>query len=147
MAFEDITPIGKPATSKRTVPPKGVAIMARRLGLRHGGIARYIAVTVGPELARGISLTQPEHRVRLLIGSGGDAGKVQVSVDNAGGKFRAKRAKSGCYQITINAATADGRFALEFPAFTETCEAIRPQNGQPPHFVFHPSAAMLAVED
>lgn len=99
-------------------------------------------------LARGISLVQPVAKLRLLFGTGLDAGKVCVSVDQTDGKFVAKRVASGGYFLTINAATAEGLFALEFPAFREEkLEAMRPQNGQPPHFVFHPSAAMLAADE
>lgn len=93
-------------------------------------------------------MTLPVQRLRLLFGTGEDAGKVRVSPDQAGGLFTAKRDKRGNYALTINEATAEGLFALDFPAFTEErIEPLRPQNGQPPFFVFHPSAAMLKVED
>lgn len=89
-----------------------------------------------------------DHRVRVLFGTGSDAGKLQISVDNSGGNFPTKRNKKGNYALTINAASADGLFALEFPVFTvEKCEAVRPENGQPPHFVFKASVPMLAVPD
>lgn len=64
------------------------------------------------------------------------------------GNFAVKRAKSGCYNLTLNAATADGMFALSFPTFTvDTVEAVRPENGQPPRAVFKASAAMLDLGD
>lgn len=89
-----------------------------------------------------------EHRLRLLFGTGPDAGKVMVSVDNETGKFLAKRDKQGRYALAINAATAEGLFALEFPTFAvPSIEAIRCDNGKPPHFVFRASKEMLEVED
>lgn len=50
--------------------------------------------------------------------------------------------------LTINRAAADGLFSLDFAAFTiDRIEAIRPENGQPPMFVFKATAEMLAVDD
>lgn len=151
MAFEDIDCIRPASGGKTRVPAKGVAVSVRRLGVAPragGGHRSYIRLCIGADLARGISLTQPEHRLRLLFGTGEDAGKVRVSVDNATGKFLAKRSKRGDYALTINADTAAGLFSLTFPAFTDDrCEALRPTNGQPPHFVFKASAEMLAVDD
>lgn len=70
-----------------------------------------------------------------------------MSVDNATGKFLAKRSNKGDYALTINAATADGLFALSFDTFTRSpVEAIRPENGKPPHFVFKASDGMLAAD-
>lgn len=148
MAFEEIACVSPAKAGGKKSPPNGVAVTARKLGTRSGKQIHYIRIEIGAVLARGIALTQDNHRLRLLFGTGSDAGKVQVSVDNAAGKFAAKRTRSGSYVITINAATADGRFALTFDPFTDgPCEPIRPQNGQPPHFVFKASAGMLAVED
>lgn len=113
-----------------------------------GGQVRYIQLSIGANLAKAIALTQDAHQLRLLFGTGADAGKIMVSVDNTAGRFRAARGKAGHYTATINAATADGLFALEFPAFTVAgVEAVRPVNGKPPHFVFKASADMLSVED
>ena len=147
MAFEDIELINAPKPVTPKVPVMGVAVAARRLGTRKGGEIRYIKLQIGAQLAKAISLVQPACNVRLLFGTGPDAGMVQVSVDNAAGKFAAKRQKSGAYALTINAATADGLFALNFPAFAhDRIEAIRPDNGKPPHFVFRASDQMLAAD-
>lgn len=149
MAFEDIDVIKPKAAGAPTVPVDGVMVRACRVARRNGGgLTRYIRLAIGSKLARSISLTQPEHGVRLLFGTGTDAGKLQLSVDNEAGKFRAKRNKGGGYFLTINAATAEGMFALDFPAFTRTgVEALRPQNGQPPHFVFKAADEMLKVDE
>lgn len=82
----------------------------------------------------------------MLFGTGEDAGKIMVAVDQALGKFTAKRSKKGHYALTINAASAEGLFALEFPAFTVAeVECFHPQ-GLPPHCVFAASAEMLAAD-
>jgi hypothetical protein len=134
----------RPAVARQT----GCGSPRARWGARGGGVSRYLALAIGPELARKLSLHAPEHRVRLLFGSGPDAGKIMISVDNAGGRFAAKRTKPGGYWVTINEQTAEGLFALEFPPHSvRAVEAVRPVNGQPPHAVFKASAAMLAVDD
>lgn len=151
MPFEDIECVKPVAASALAVPDDGVRVAARVMGNRRGekvNLHRYIRIGIGAKLAKAISLVQPECRVRLLFGTGSDAGFVQVSVDNTAGKFLAKRGKKGDYVLTVNAATADGLFSLDFPAFTRPgLEAIRPENGKPPHFVFKASAEMLKVED
>lgn len=149
MPFELIDNLKKPAAAK--CPEDGVRVMARKLGRpgkAGGGIARYIAITIGARLARSISLHAADHRVRMLFGTGSDAGKIMVSVDNTAGNFAAKRSKSGAYTVTINELPAKDLFALEFPEFCEAkIDAIRPENGKPPQFVFKASKEMLEVED
>lgn len=84
----------------------------------------------------------------MLFGTGSDAGKIMISVDNTAGNFAAKRSKSGCYSVTINELSAKDLFALDFPEFCEAkIDAIRPENGKPPQFVFKATKEMLAVED
>lgn len=148
MPFEDIECVRTTAAAAPKVPADGVVVSARKMGGRQGREVRYIRMAIGAKLANAISLVQPECKVRLLFGTGSDAGFVQVSVDNTAGKFLAKRSKKGDYALTVNAATAEGLFSLDFPAFTRTgIEALRPENGKPPHFVFKASAEMLKVED
>lgn len=147
MPFENIECVRPTSASAPSVPADGVAVSSRRLKTKTRE-SRYIRVVIGAKLAKAISLVQPECRLRLLFGTGSDAGFVQVSVDNTAGKFLAKRSKKGDYALTVNAATAEGLFSLDFPAFTRTgIEALRPENGKPPHFVFKASAEMLKVED
>lgn len=151
MAFEDIECVNPASAAAAKVPPAGVSVRPRMLGRAPragGGHIRYICIRIGAELARGVSLSQPEHRLRLLFGTAEDAGKIRISVDNQGGKFLAKRDKKGNYALTLNAASAEGLFALEFAPFAvERCEPLRPANGQPPHFVFAASKDMLDVDD
>lgn len=150
MAFEVIENCKKIYT-KSVVPDMGVRVVSRSMtrgAKAGGGQSRYIRITIGKKIARSISLTQESHNIRLAFGTDADAGKIHVSVDNAAGGFPSKRDKSGNYSLTINKETAEGLFALDFPEFAiDNLEAIRPANGQPPHFVFKASAPMLAVED
>jgi hypothetical protein len=104
-------------------------------------------VAIGKELARKLAITGDTVGVRLLFGSAENAGKIKISVDATTGNFQAKRDKAGNYSLTLNQATAEGRFSLDFPAFSiNAVEALRPQNGQPPHCIFKASEAMLAVD-
>lgn len=147
MAFEDIDVINPKKSAPSKVPADGVLVQARKLGSRSGKEIQYIRIAIGAKLAKAISLVIEECRVRLAFGTGSDAGLIQVSVDNTTGKFVAKRTAKGDYALTINAATADGLFALSFDTFTRSpVEAIRPENGKPPHFVFKASDSMLAVD-
>lgn len=140
--------LGNPSVA---VPDMGVRVAARALKLRKGGgtgVTRYIRVTLGAGLAKKLSMLTEAIGVRLLFGTGSDAGKIAISVDATTGNFLAKRDKAGRYALTINAASADGLFALDFPVFTvAAAEAVRPENGQPPRAIFKASDAMLAVED
>lgn len=151
MAFEDIECVNPAPQGAGRIPKHGVAVRVHQLGRpvrAGGGYVCYIRLSIGADLARAISLTQPQHQVRLLFGTEADAGKIRVSVDGEAGKFLAKRDKAGNYALSINAGTAEGLFSLGFPRFAdERCEAIRPQNGQPPHFVFKESKDMLRVEE
>lgn len=146
MSFEEITPH---VEAKHGIPADGIMITARRLMLRNKSFTQYIKISIGSGLALRLSLKLEQHRVRLLFGTGPDAGKIKLSVDNEAGKFRAKRRKNaGNYIVTLSADTADGLFALDFPAhIIPHVEAIRPENGQPVHCIFKASAAMLAVDD
>lgn len=148
MAFEEIECVKPAGAAVIACPADGVRLTAPKITRKTGHIVQFIRLTIGAKLARGIALTQDSHGLRLMFGTGADAGMVIVSVDNSAGKFRAKRAKSGGYALTINAGTAEGLFALQFPPFNVSpVEAIRPENGKPPHFSFRASAEMLKCED
>lgn len=150
MAFEIIENMKK-VYKKAATPENGVKVTSRKLTRADrfgGGHTAFIRVAIGAKIAKSISLTKDAHNIRLAFGTDADAGKIQVSVDNAEGGFPAKRNKTGGYALTINRETADGLFAVSFPEFTvDHCEAIRPENGKPPYFVFKASVPMLAVED
>jgi len=112
-----------------------------------GADFHYIAICIGKDLARAVKFAVPLQKVRLMFGTGEDAGKIAVAADEAG-RFEARAQKNGSYTLSVNPASAEGLFRLDFPAFKEErCEALRPENGQPPKFIFKASAEMLAVED
>jgi hypothetical protein len=145
-SIENVTP------SKDTTPPLGLRVTSRALNITRGGKAmgqtRFIKIAIGKELARKLSIAGDAIKLRLLFGIGEDLGKVKISVDATAGNFTAKKDAGGNYQLTINKASAAGRFALDFPPFTiPAVEALRPANGQPPHCIFKASREMLAAED
>jgi hypothetical protein len=148
MSWESIDNV-KP--TKNTTPPHGLRISSRGLNVIRGGKARgetrFIRIHIGKDLARKLGLTGENVGVRLLFGSAENVGRIKISVDATTGNFNAKRDAVGNYNLTINKASAEGRFALDFPPFNiNAVEALRPQNGQPPHCIFKASAEMLAVD-
>jgi hypothetical protein len=149
MAWETIERAKPAYVPQSACPCDGVAVSVRRMG---GGSrrtpVRYIVIKVGKALARSARFTQKPQNVRLMFGSGTDAGKVAVVIDQNAGKFVAKEQKNGDWMITMSARDAAGRFSLDFPAFdVKGIEAIRPENGQPPMFTFRASKEMLAVDE
>lgn len=143
MSWEPIDNIA-PAKAA-SIPPKGVAVAVRTLGLKSGGKVRYIRMVVGPLLAKSLCLITPEIGMRLALGGGEHAGQVALSVDNTHGNFRAKRAKDGSYVLTINAASADGLFSLTFAPFAADAGIVHARD-TPPMAAFRVPADMLAAD-
>lgn len=74
----------KPKYYKPPVAAKGIRVATR--AVLHG--KRYIAITIGAELARAVRITQEKQQVRLMFGTGSDAGRVGCAVDVGGGLRR-----------------------------------------------------------
>lgn len=146
MPFETIENVSALA-AQIAVFPDGVRVQARTLNRKAKGIlTRFIKVTVGAQLARKLVWRDEAVRIDLAFGSGRDAGKIRASVNVSGGQFIAKRDRHGRYAFTINAATADGLFALTFPDFDiPSIEPVSAVN-TPPALIFAASEAMLAVD-
>lgn len=146
MPFETIDNLAKLA-SQTAAFPYGIRVESRAVALRNGGgQARYIKVTVGAQLAKQLVWRAENQRIDLAFGTGRDAGKIRASVNASAGQFMARRDKQGRYAFTINAATANGLFALDFPAFDiERVEPVCERN-VPPALVFTASEPMLAVD-
>lgn len=145
MAFEDIECIAGTAPAQ-TVPSDGVRVSSRKAAGR-GSETRYIRVQIGAGLAKALCLLGEQTALRVQFGSGRDAGKVAVSVNVSSGAFAAKRDKQGRYAFTVNSRSADGLFALDFPAFTVSPVDLVHDKGSSPVAIFAASEAMLAVED
>lgn len=145
MPFETIDNL-KALSAQLTVFPDGVRVQARTLKKRGGGKTHFIKVTVGAQLARKLVWRDEAVRIDLAFGTGRDAGKVRASVNLSAGQFVAKRDRQGRYVFTINAASAEGLFALEFPDFDipslEPVSAV----GAPPALIFAVNEAMLAID-
>lgn len=149
MAWENIDNV-KSATAAASCPVDGVAVRARALNFKGKRPARWIEITIGQALARDLRLPSDrgECNVRLLFGTGADAGRIAISADQAGGRFAARKTRRGDWRISIGATAAGGLFSLAFEPFTRAgLEATRPENGQPPMVAFKASDAMLAGDD
>lgn len=145
MPFETIDNVS-PLAAQITVFPHGVRIQARTLTRKAGVTVRFIKVTVGALLAKKLVWRDESQRIDLAFGTGKDAGKIRAAVNVSSGQFVAKRDKQGRYNFTINAATADGLFALEFATFDiEHLDPVCEMN-TPPALVFKASDSMLAVD-
>lgn len=70
-----------------------------------------------------------------------------IAPDQDKGQFPAKRDKAGRYRLSIGGASADGLFALDFPAFCVIEPPVVRAPGCPPACTFDCSAEMLAVAD
>ncbi|CAD7335276.1 hypothetical protein FIM10_02050 [Sphingomonadales bacterium 56] len=147
MSWEPISNVKPAAPSAAKVPPMGVSVAARKLSSRLGKTVRYIKVAIGPQLAKALCMVGDQAGLRLSLGGGKFAGHVALSVDNAADCFRAKRGKDGGYVLTINEASAEGLFALEFPPFATAADLQPLEKGKPPLAAFKASEPMLAVED
>lgn len=140
MAFAKID--NPKASSASDLGPNHVRVVVAKAK----GNLPYIRIRIGREVARLCSLTQPEHKVHAHIGSGSDAGKVAISLDDTGGVFKAKRQRAGDYTMTIggNAAHAAG-ISTEFEPFRTAGLARQIENG-PRMCVFEAPPAFLGYQ-
>lgn len=145
MPFETIENC-KPVNMLDAIPSDGVRIGPRRLESR-GTETVYIKLQIGVGLAKKLVLTGEKVALALAFGTGRDAGKIRVSVDVKAGQFVATRDKKGGYSISINKATAEGLFALDFPVFAVPEVEVVHAQGQPPAAIVEVSEQMLAVDD
>lgn len=141
----------KPASGAASpLAPDHVRVKPRIVGLRSGKVARYIEVRLSAASARKIGLQGEAPRIAMMLGGGERAGMIGLVAANDTGTFVARPFKKapGSYVFTINAASADGLFSLDFPQFDVEAAPFFPEgaNGQK-GIAFQASAAMLAVED
>lgn len=147
MSWETIENVAAPkAGVHMSVPPKGVRVRVGQTTAKAGRSVRYIHVSIGAALAKSLCLTLPKIGVRLSLGGGDHAGQLALSVDNGAGNFVAKRGKDGGYALTINAASADGLFSLDFAPFAVADAAIIHARDTPPMAAFRVPPAMLEVD-
>lgn len=150
MAFEEIEAIKPAGVAAIKVPDGGILVRPRVLTLKNKSSVRYIYVKIGKALAKNLSMTDENEKLRVAFGTGSDAGKIMITVDAEKGRFNARRDTRGCYSLTLNEATAGGLFALDFPQFAIEKISFVPGAGTPnslPRFIFPASAEMLAVAD
>lgn len=145
MAFTDIENM-KVVIGPGSCSALGVLVRPRKFTAKMG-LRRWIQILVGKDLASKLALTRPQQMVRLLFGSGVDAGTLLLAADQAAGKFQATRDKQGRYSLTLTAATAEGLFALEFAPFSVIEPEVLRAPGCAPSVCFAASAEMLACGD
>lgn len=148
MAFEEIDFVGKATMAIDAVPYMGVRLRPRKVAGRHATSGRpgYIELNIGRGLAAKLHLSGDKSALRLMFGTGDDAGKIGLTVDKDSGRFPVKRNKRDVWTATINAATAEGLFALEFPPFCVEPELVS-LPGKPTFAVIRVTEAMLAVDE
>ena len=128
MAFDTIAYVG-PVKSGVTLPTDGVKVYCRQLTSRKGAVVRYINIQIGAGVAKKLAMHRDTHPMNIQIGRDNDAGKIALSLDMQGG-FVARKNKAGAYTVTINAASAAGKFALQFDAFSrDNVEVLKMQSG------------------
>ena len=125
MAFERIERVGPAPTSE--TPPNGLLVASKSMTIRKtGNTASFITIRVGAELARKASFHQEAQPVAIEIGTGNDTGKIAIAVDLKG-DFVARGKPGKAYQISINAKSAEGLFALKFDKFSrDNIEVLKP---------------------
>lgn len=145
MVFVEIENL-RPAPTD-AVPTQGLRLRARTFKTAKAGIKHWIEITIGGGLAKKLALALPSQKLRILFGSGDDAGKLMIATDQEKGQFPAKRDKTGRYRLSISGPSADGLFALDFPPFAVIEPEVVRAPGCPPACTFECSAEMLAVAD
>lgn len=145
MAFEEIDNL-KPVSGLDACPSDGLRVWPRKFAAKTG-LKRWIQIAIGVGLARRLALTLPQQLLRVLFGTGEDAGQLLIAADQTAGKFLAKRDKQGRYILTIGSASAARLFALEFPGFLVIAPEVLRAPGCPPSVCFPVSAEMLKAEE
>ncbi len=144
MAFDTIAYVG-PVKSGITLPSDGVKVYARQLTSRKGSVVRYINIQIGAGLAKKLAMHRDVHPMNIQLGRDNDAGKIALSLDMRGW-FVARKNKAGAYTVTVNAASAAGKFALQFEAFSrDHVETVKMQSGAA-FCAFLATAGMLALD-
>lgn len=145
MSFVTIERVEPAPASK--LPAMGVRVTTRAMKGRGGAGVGFIRIAISADLASAAAFQKEEQQVRLMLGMDNDTGKICVMVDQAG-DFVARGKPGKNYTIAIGRRSSKGLFADSFEPFERSnCEVIKPANGQPRHFVFLATAAMLAADD
>ncbi|WP_336958729.1 hypothetical protein [Sphingobium aquiterrae] len=127
MAWNNIERVGPAGKAK--VRDDGMRVSWRPVTKKGHNDGGYILIAIGATLAQQLGMVEPEHPIRLLLGSENDAGKMALQVDK-GGTFIARGKPGGQYRIAIGPRSAAGRFATHFPEFERgPVEVLKPQNG------------------
>lgn len=140
MAFETIDRVG--AVKPSLAPADGIRFSTRSAARG----SRFIVGEIGKDLSHELVLRGEQTSIALMVGHGTDVGKIACHVDVTTGQFDCKRTKRGSYRFTINAASADGLFTLDFEPFNVAGIPVRPRQGQCPLAVFEGGALLLSED-
>lgn len=149
MSFEVIENMN-PSPAKEVTPVDGLRIYARTAPARKGSTkpgTYYMTVQLGLGLARRLAFHKDQHNVQILLGTGRDAGKMQIALDQTAGQFYARKRKIGQYCVTIKGASMDGLFARAFPPLIIAhVETVKSEASGQVCCTFPVSPEMLRVE-
>jgi hypothetical protein len=96
MAF---IPLDNPKMSGRRLSPVGTLITVRASGPKTNRV-RFLAVLLGPDLAKSLNFVSSPTPVNVAFGNGDDFGKLRI-MSHAAGKFVAKRQAGGGWLVTV----------------------------------------------
>jgi hypothetical protein len=87
MAFETIENVKPSYYIAANTPKHGIAVSTRRAPSSEKASAphRYIVLKIGADLAKAVRFHAEKQEVRLMFGTGPDAGKVQLAMQLGGG--------------------------------------------------------------
>lgn len=145
MAWESIARVSrKNHTASDSLPADGVRVSMRSTRSRSSKtVHNYVVIRVGAALA-GKLMFAKEQPVRLMMGTGDDAGQLAVVIDPAAKFLARQQPKAPEWWITIPPVEAAERFSFPLETFTvSTIRPTLPENGVDRRFIVPlPKAAL-----
>lgn len=100
------------------VPDYGIRVFVTgRMATGPKAKGGYTALQIGRHLATTLGLTRAKQSIGISIGSGEDAGRISVYVDEDGG-FAGKKQVNGTYVFALGYHSTKDIFAVQFEPFT-----------------------------
>lgn len=135
----------KPLTGGKVDISAGARIRWRKLKRKHGeGYSEYAYVTIGSKAALALALKSEKHGLAVMFGSGEEAGKLAITVDNEKGKFVIKRTNGGDYTFTLSSDTVAGKLKPWFDTIElEKIEIVKTDPAKPYFGIINISEAVV----
>jgi hypothetical protein len=136
----------KPLTGGKVDISAGARVRWRKLKRKHGeGYSEYAYIVVGAKAATALALKSEKHGLSVMFGTGEEAGKLAITVDNEKGGFIAKRTNGGDYSFTMSSETVAGKMKAAFDTIElEKIEIVKIDPSKPYFGIIDISAAVLA---